>query len=101
MGKGRKWKVTPFARAGTFVMPFGKYRGKSIDRIARTDDGLLYLDWLIGEQIPTGYAKWAIETYLADPTIKEELEKIVENRLEHHPSEDLGTSEGHEEGGGK
>jgi hypothetical protein len=46
------WKKKPVAAAaakpGSFVMPFGKYRGRTLDQIAAEHDGEEYLDWLIG-----------------------------------------------------
>ena len=56
-----------------FTMPFGKYKGQALDKIAETDDGLNYLDWLVGEEELYGSTKEAIETYLDDPLIKKEF----------------------------
>ena len=61
-----------------FVMPFGKYKGQTLDHIARTNEGLLYLDWAIGE-FGEGYVKEAIEDYLDDPVISLELGDLLNN----------------------
>jgi uncharacterized protein (DUF3820 family) len=58
-------------------MPFGKYRGKRLDDIASTDDGLKYLDWAVGEFRP-GNVRDFIERYLRDETIREELDALME-----------------------
>lgn len=65
--------------ASRFVLPFGKHRGNELDRVAETDDGLLYLDWLNGQENTSGDLKLALETYLADPTIAKELRNLLED----------------------
>jgi uncharacterized protein (DUF3820 family) len=70
--------VTPFQQAKAFRMPFGKHRGVTLDDIARTDEGLRYLDWLRGDMERKNpdssiYAHLCI--YLDDTTIASELEK--------------------------
>lgn len=34
----------------TFVMPWGKYKGRTLKEIA--DEDILYLDWLNGKDLP-------------------------------------------------
>jgi uncharacterized protein (DUF3820 family) len=66
-----------FKEAAAFVMPFGKNKGRTLDDIASDDDGLLYLDWLRGERDGSGAEiDDALESYLDDPTIQKELERI-------------------------
>lgn len=65
-----------FEKAKRFIMLFGKYRGERIDDIAKTDTGLLYLDWC--RDIVKGISKDAIESYLSDEAIEAELEDILE-----------------------
>lgn len=36
----------PYSEAKAHVIPFGRYGGRTIDDIAKTDRGLLWLDWL-------------------------------------------------------
>lgn len=65
-----------FSDAKEIRMPFGKFKGESFDKIAETDDGLLYLDWLRGEKIHDRRLRSAVEAYLDDPAIKAELAKL-------------------------
>lgn len=68
-----------FREAQNFIVPFGKYRGKSIDVVASTDDGLLYLDWLRGSRIESNKSDvfdTALATYLEDATIARELSNL-------------------------
>lgn len=58
-------------------LPFGKHKGKTLDAIAETDDGLKYLDWLVGQDWLKGDLRNCVEAYLADETIKTELKKLV------------------------
>jgi hypothetical protein len=75
----------PFKHAQVFVIHFGKYKGKTIDDIARTDDGLLYLDWLCGELGHTtdpikAVLRTHLHNYLRDPTINRDLCAIARGR---------------------
>lgn len=65
-----------FNQAKKYVLPFGKFNGRTIDDIATTDDGLKYLDWLYGET-SSGVVKNMLKIYLEDETIKEELNKLI------------------------
>ena len=68
-----------FRQAADTVIPFGKYRGSTIDAVAETDDGLLYLDWLYGERGTRQGSPLdeALKVYLEDPTIAKELSILV------------------------
>jgi hypothetical protein len=65
---------------GDFVMRFGQHRGKTLDQIAHTDEGLKYLDWLAG--LPDApWKRGAIQRareYLADPAIAAELKELLD-----------------------
>lgn len=64
-----------FLAAKVFVMPFGKYKGRTLDEIAKSDEGLRYLDWADGEwENPPEQ----ILTYCADPSIAAEIERMLE-----------------------
>lgn len=65
-----------FAKSRDYEMPFGKHRGKTLDKIAETDEGLLYLDWLSGE-VAGGTTKDALTAYLSDKTIEADVQKLV------------------------
>ena len=66
-----------FAQAQQFVMPLGKHKGKTLDDIASTDEGLKYLDWIVGEGFLWDRTEEAIKTYLADPAIQRDLNALV------------------------
>jgi uncharacterized protein (DUF3820 family) len=66
-----------FAESKIVVVPFGQYRGRTLDDIARTDEGLLYLDWLRGQGVQSEPLKTALDTYLDDAGIAADLMKVV------------------------
>ena len=61
-------------------IPFGKYKGQSIERIAESDEGLLYLDWLVGQSWLKAELRRELESYLGQPTIRAEVQKLVEEK---------------------
>ena len=65
-----------FKQASNFMMPLGKYRGQKLDEIAQTDEGLKYLDWLIGQDWVQAPLKTALEAYLSDESISRELSEM-------------------------
>ncbi len=74
-----------FRAAAEFKLSFGKYKGKTLDRIAETDEGLLYLDWLLGERDnergdsrSKDVVSDALYSYLSDNAIRSELDKLQE-----------------------
>jgi len=70
--------ITPqFRAAQNYTILFGKYKGQTLEEIAETDEGLLYLDWLRGQSWTLSYLTDHLNTYLNDPTIKKELEDIT------------------------
>lgn len=71
-----------FEEAKCFRMPFGHYKGKSFDEIAQTDEGLRYLDYMLGEladQPGKGPVLPALLAYLGDETIQKEVQRVVGN----------------------
>ncbi len=62
---------------GDFILPFGKHKGLSIDKVAETDEGLRYLDWMRGLGDLKPPLRAALDAYLGDPSIAEDLAKIV------------------------
>lgn len=72
----------PFAEAKNKAITFGKHSGKTIDKLAQTDEGLRYLDWLYGEMSGSvqhgakAHFFDALKTYMEDPSIKKELEDL-------------------------
>lgn len=66
-----------FKAAQQFVIRFGEHYGKTLDKIAESDKGLKYLDWLRGQAWLNDPLKSHVLNYLNDPTIRTELEKIL------------------------
>lgn len=74
-----------FRAAAATVMPFGIHKGKTIDKIAETDEGLLHLDWLRGEldgdpphpESLRGGLHESLRVYLDDSTIAADLARIT------------------------
>ena len=86
-----KRKKEHFAAAKIFVIPFGMHNGRTLDDIASTDNGLLFLDWLRGERdAKKRKAKIftsrkspvdeALAAYLDDENIQEALQRAIEAR---------------------
>lgn len=69
-----------FKEARTARMPFGDYKGKMLDKIAETDEGLKYLDKLLSWPPLKGYIKEALKVYLSDKIIVSEVSKLVRGK---------------------
>ena len=67
-----------FKEASETIIPLGKFGGITIDVAARTDDGLRYLDWLVGQKFLHDYAEFrpALVKYLADDSIQRDLREL-------------------------
>lgn len=65
-------------RPSEYRMSFGKYKGKSLDQIASSKEGLRWLDWAAGEFDPTSSAGAAIRMYVSDPQVQREIEEALE-----------------------
>ena len=66
------------ANSGNFVFTFGKYSGQSIDKIASSDEGLLYLDWFVGiARAP--HIKSKLQEFLKQPEIQHRLNVLVDD----------------------
>lgn len=70
-----------FDEAGKVFLPFGQYEDQAIDDVAKTDEGLRYLDWVI-TCVRAPRVKEALQIYLNDPTIAREVEAALEKRGE-------------------
>ena len=69
-----------FQAAANYVILFGlEYKGQSLDKIAQTDKGLKYLDWLRDQTWVYPETKEMLEIYLGDKTIQKELERILDD----------------------
>lgn len=67
-----------FETAQKTKIGFGKYKGWTLDEIAESDEGLQYLDWLIGQDFVRPPLLWALTAYLNDPAIKTEFDRLQE-----------------------
>jgi len=65
-----------FKLAQKYVIRFGKYEGQNLDKIAETDEGLKYLDWLNDQSWLKQPLETHLRNYMADPTIQKELEGL-------------------------
>ena len=72
-----------FNEAKHYPLPFGKHQGETLEDAARTDEGLLYPDWLIGQNFVYGPFKEALMTYTGDESIKKEIAKASANGRQH------------------
>ncbi len=68
-----------FTDACGYLMPLGQHKGKTIARVGSNDEGLTYLDWLIGQDWINGPLREAIETYLKHPAIAMKLDAILDD----------------------
>jgi uncharacterized protein (DUF3820 family) len=68
-----------FTAACGFVMPFGKHQGKTVARIGASREGLLYLDWMIGQPWFKGDVKEAVWAYLQHPAIEQQLNAYLDD----------------------
>jgi hypothetical protein len=71
----RRKKMT-FAEAGAKKLVFGKHTGRTIDDVAKTNEGLTYLDWLRGV-VKAQWLRDALDTYMDDESIARELEAAM------------------------
>jgi uncharacterized protein (DUF3820 family) len=67
-----------FDDAKNFVLPFGKYKGKTLHDVGGDDEGLLYLDWVVDQQWLAPSTHLTIRTYLKDPAISRDLDALLE-----------------------
>lgn len=66
-----------FKTAKSVTMPFGKFKGLTLDKIAETDAGLKYLDWLAGQNWLKENLSVPLGVYLKDPAIAESLDRAI------------------------
>lgn len=74
-------KPMAFGDAKNTVIRFGKqYKFMTIDKIAESDAGLLWLDWLRGQDWVYAPLSTALEVYLTDKGIAADLKKLVDRK---------------------
>ena len=74
------------SRPDDYVMPFGKYKGQTLDNIASTDAGLLYLDWAAGEFEEGQRVTEAIWAYLEIESVRRDLDAAIDRRDDKYDS---------------
>jgi len=67
-----------FLDAMIYKMKFGKYAGKTLDEIAKTDEGLKYLDYLYGQTWLTAETRDALTAYVSEPSISKEILNLID-----------------------
>lgn len=67
-----------FEQSKLQCVPFGKFKGKTIDVVARAD--ILYLDWLFGRDLRDGPFKDALTVYMKDESIQKEVQQAIQDK---------------------
>lgn len=65
----------PFDQSREYILKFGKYRGMKLDDVAKTDEGLVWLDWILGRSWMQGITRDNILSYVNK--MKQELDNIL------------------------
>jgi len=73
------WGKMTAKEAGGIVVRFGKFKGQSIEEIAISDEGLKYLDWIVGQDFCYPETKEAIQIYLGQPGVQKDLESLLDD----------------------
>jgi hypothetical protein len=68
-----------FTAACDYLMPLGQHKGKTLARIGANEEGLKYLDWLIGQEWVNGLLRANLEKYLGHPAISRQLDAVLED----------------------
>lgn len=68
-----------FSAACAFVLPFGKHKGDTVARVGASKEGLLYLDWLVGQPWLNERTQGVLKTYLSHPAISRQLDSHLED----------------------
>ena len=76
--KGDPEMATPeFERAKNFEMPWGQYKGQTLDKIAYSDEGLRYIgEFLASDDIKDNRVRLAAQAYINDPLIWKDFEAV-------------------------
>lgn len=65
-------QVERMTKIGEFKMTFGRYNGQTLDAIASTDEGLLYLDRIV-DDIRSPVLKRVVVTFLDQPDVQQDI----------------------------
>lgn len=72
--------VVPFKEAAAHVLPFGMFKGQTVDQAGTSDRGLAWLDWARGACDLDYHTRNAVCSYLDDPSIAKDLAELVERK---------------------
>jgi hypothetical protein len=67
----------PFKDAAAYVLPFGMFKGQTVDQVGTSDRGLAWLDWARGALRLDYHTRNAVCSYLDDPTIAKDLAELI------------------------
>ena len=65
--------------SGDFKLTFGKYNGKTLDQVAESDEGLLWVDWFVGE-VQSPRLKTIFQGFLRDDDLQTRLDILLEDK---------------------
>lgn len=79
-GRNNAMPDNAFTEACAFIMPFGKHKHETLARIGSNDEGLKYLDWLIGRDLE-GWPmlRTALGVYLKHPSNATKLDALLDD----------------------
>lgn len=61
---------------GCYVVPFGRYRGETLDAVCSTDEGLQWLDWAVDNFRQTNVVD-ALRRYADQPDVQKEIARAT------------------------
>jgi hypothetical protein len=76
-------KAPTFQQASNYKMPFGPFVDIALDNIAKTENGLRYLDNMRGKMRPCDLLD-NITRYLTEPVIEKDLIDMVATQSERY-----------------
>src|SRR5262249_46453702 len=74
---------------GKQTMPFGQHRGRTLEDIARNDNGLRYLDWLSGQEL-YGPLRKNLTLYVTAEAIERDIDAVLPVPKDEHRYEGIG-----------
>jgi hypothetical protein len=73
-------ELAPGSPDDDYVMPFGRYTGSTLDEIASDHEGLLWLDWMVGQPDLRDPLKSILERYVKRPDVAREIEDALDRK---------------------
>lgn len=65
-------------KSGDFRLTFGRYNGQTLDEIAQSDEGLKWLDWMVGIAYSSDL-KLALKIYLSQPDLQRRIDLLIDD----------------------